>query len=75
MDWIFTDDDDMKTWRWQFALLGLGLGLTGAGCTSATIVRLETPEPSQRAELLVYRESSFNVGGIGMVLAPTARIT
>lgn len=42
-------------------------GLFLAGCTPVKLTRLQAPEESQRSEVLVFRESSFNAGGIGMV--------
>lgn len=34
------------------------------GCSSKPISRLQAPDPSSRAEIVVYRESSFNAGGV-----------
>jgi hypothetical protein len=43
------------------------LAALAAGCTPVKPTKLETPPAAERADVLVYRESAFNAGGIGMV--------
>jgi hypothetical protein len=38
-----------------------------AACTPAHLTPLKAPTASERAELLVYRESAFNAGGVGLI--------
>ncbi len=54
-----------------FLSIILCLGLVG--CTPAHIVRLNAPPESERVEVLVYRESAFNHGGVGLVFGADKR--
>ncbi|MBE0620345.1 MAG: hypothetical protein IH605_07105 [Burkholderiales bacterium] len=49
------------------------LCLSLIGCTPAHIVRLSAPPESERAEVLVHRESAFNHGGVGLVFGADKR--
>lgn len=44
--------------------LSLLLTVVLGGCASAPVTRLKLPEPSNRAEIVAIRESSFNAGGV-----------
>lgn len=51
----------------QLSVFCLCMSLVIVGCTPAKITRLQLPDDSQRSEILVYRETSFNAEGIDMV--------
>jgi len=49
-------------------LIGVvGLAVIAVGCSPMRAMKLETPPATERADVLVYRESAFNAGGITMV--------
>lgn len=51
--------------RYLLSLCGLAVL---AGCSSMPIGRLKQTEPANRAEIVIYRESSFNAGGVSLVV-------
>ena len=55
----------MKKSRYLLSMCGLAV-LTA--CSSMPISRLKHTEPGNRAEVVIYRESSFNAGGVSLAL-------
>jgi hypothetical protein len=47
----------------KFVLLAL-LSFALAGCASPPVSKLQLPDPTTRAEVLVFREYTFNAGGV-----------
>ena len=42
--------------------------LLAAGCSSVPIVPLPPPDPTSRAEVVIYRVSAFNAGGVSLAV-------
>lgn len=49
-------------------LASLLLALTLAGCASAPVRSLSRPQPGAAGEVLVYRESAFAAGAVGLTV-------
>ena len=45
----------------------IGALVLSVGCTSFQVKQLEIVNPDNRSEILVYRESALNAGGMGLI--------
>ncbi|MCX2802495.1 hypothetical protein OQJ68_11930 [Microbulbifer thermotolerans] len=58
----------------KIKIISLLLFITIAvGCAPARIVSIPAPAENEKSTLLVYRESAFNAGGVGLIFGADSR--